>query len=284
MPLLEMCPQPLRRLIACLLFLWFRPAHAHHGRDFILVQDSAIPSSLGGVALTSVEYTQEGSLNEFSTEPGFFIGLAPALAFGLNIGFSDEGDGWRYKGITPQWVLTLPVPQGPLNFRAGLWTAYEFTEVAGHAHGQSAVHLHDPGTGPDAPPPIIHDHGSGGHGHSKHSGIHRHGESGWHNRLILETDIERHTRLVVNLVSFVSGDGGAPGWGYAAGFRHELNHDFSLGVEATGDFEETSSSQQVLLTGMLGLPSGLVLRIGIGAGLTPSAPDLTLHSGLLWRF
>lgn len=274
----------LRWLIACLLFFGFCPVHGHHGRDFILVQDSAIPSGFGGVALTGVEYSREGSANEFSTEPGFFIGLAPSLAFGLNVGFSDEGEGWRNKGITPQWVLALPVPSGPFNLRAGLWTAYEFAEGAGHAHANGSVHVHDPGTGPDAPPPIIHDHGSGGHRHGSHGGIHRDGESGWHSRLILEADVEENTKLVANLVSFVSGDGGSPGWGYAVGLRHEVNHDFSLGVEATGDFEERNSAQQLLLTSMFGLPSGFVLRVGVGAGLTPSAPDFTMHTGLLWRF
>ncbi len=279
-----MSPRFWCRLSACLFFTWLGPAQGHHGRDFILVQDSAIPSRFGGVALAGLEFSREGSANEFSTEPGFFIGLAPALAFGLNVGFSDEGEGWRYKGITPQWVLSLPVPPGSFNFRAGLWTAYEFAQGGGHAHGHGSVHVHDPGTGPDAPPPILHDHGSGGHSHGAHGGIHRHGESGWHSRLILEADVASRTRLVLNLVSFVSGEGNGPGWGYAAGLRHEVNHDFSVGVEATGDFEERNSAQQILLTSMVGLPSGFVLRIGLGAGLTPSAPDFTLHTGLLWRF
>ncbi|MEQ1751894.1 MAG: hypothetical protein ABL974_20905, partial [Prosthecobacter sp.] len=265
-----------------LLFLLTTTLHAHHGRDFILIQDSAIPDYLSGVAIAGYEWTSDGDTNEFSTEPGFFIGLAPALAFGLSAGFSDEGDGWNYTGGTPQFVVSILPATGPMNFRVGFWTGYEFAEASDHADSTSAGHAHTPGTGPDAGPVSPHDHG--GHDHGSHGGIHRHGESGWYNRFIIESDLTHHTRAVFNLISFVSGTGGKPGFGYAAGVRHEFNHDLSFGIEAIGDFEERQSSHQVLLTTMIGLPKRLSLRLGIGAGLTPASPDFTLHTSFLWRF
>jgi hypothetical protein len=275
---------PARLLFATLLLLLTTSLHAHHGRDFILIQDSAIPGYLSGVTIAGFEWTSDGDTNEFSTEPGFFIGLAPALAFGMSAGFSDEGDGWNYTGITPQFVLSILPPTGPMNFRAGLWSGYEFAEASDHADSGSDGHVHNPGTGPDAGPPSVHDHSSGGHDHGSHGGIHRHGESGWYNRLILEADLTHHTRVILNLIGFVSGTGGKPGFGYAAGIRHEFSHDLSLGIETIGDFEERQSSHQVLFTTMIGLPKHFSLRLGIGAGLTPSSPDFTMHSSVLWRF
>jgi len=267
-------------LFAALLLLLTTNLHAHHGRDFILIQDSSIPGYLSGVAIAGYEWTRDGDSDEFSTEPGFFIGLAPTLAFGLSAGYSDEGTGWNYTGVTPQFVVSIIPSTCPMNFRAGFWTGYEFAE--GQADNHSDTHFHDPGSGPDAGPVGAHDHG--GHDHSSHGGIHRHGESGWYSRLIVEGDLAEDTRLVLNLISFVSGLGGKPGFGYAVGVRHEFNHDISVGIEAIGDFEKRQSSHQVLLTTLIGLPGHLALRFGVGAGLTPASPDFTMHSSVVWRF
>ncbi len=258
---------------------------AHHGRDFILVQDSAVPAPLTGVVISGFEATREGGDTTFSSESGFYIGLAPSLAFGLMTGFSDERGSWNYTGVTPQFIVSVLPPTGPLNFRMGLWTGYEFAEeqvaadsLAGHSHPGSG------GSGPDAGPVTPHSHGQHDHGSHSHGGIHRHGESGLYSRLIFEADLSEKTRLVLNLVSFVSGSGSGPGFGYASGVRHELNHDLSLGLEAIGDFESYGSSHEVLFTAMIGLPGHVSLRLGVGGGLTRSSPDLTLHTGLLWRF
>jgi hypothetical protein len=277
---------PRLTLFVFMLLTWaIRPALGHHGRDFILVQDSAIPSSLGGVGIAGFEWTRDGDSSEFSSEPGFYLGLAQSLAFGLTSGFADDGSGWTNTGTTPQFILSLLPPTGPLNFRAGLWTGYEFAQDSRHSHNDTAAHTHDTGSGPDAPPPTPHSHSHSSEDHGSHGGgIHRHGENGWHSRLILEADLVEGTRMVLNLVSFVSGDGGKPGFGYAWGLRHEINHDLSVGLEALGDFEERQGSHQVLLTTMVGMPGGFSIRLGVGGGLTPSAPDFTLHSSVLWRF
>lgn len=258
---------------------------AHHGRDFILVQDSSIPATLHGVATAGMEWTREGTANEWSAEPGVFVGLGPALAFGLSGAATDSGTGWNYTGVTPQFVLSLLPAKGPRNFRLGLWAGHEFSEpAAGHDHGDSSAHVHAAGGGPDAGGGGAHHHG-GGHDHGDHSaGIHRHGESGLHSRMIFEADLTSQTRLVLNILSFASTDGGKPGFGYALGIRRELSHQLLLGVEALGDFEERQSVHQVLLTGMFSLSHHLALRLGVGGGVTPSAPDFILHTGLVHRF
>lgn len=262
-------------------------ATAHHGRDFILIQDSAIPARFSGVAIAGYEWQRDGDTDSFSTEPGFFIGLAPALAFGMSAGFSDESGDWNYTGITPQFVISLLPPTGPTNFRVGLWTGYEFAEAQDDSHSHAVgAHSHNTGSGPDAGPQVPHSHGGSGHDHGSHShgGIHRHGESGLYSRLILESDLTERTRAVLNLISFVSGAGGGPGFGYALGLRYEFNHDLSMGIETLGDFRSYGSSHEVLLTTMMSLPKHLSLRLGIGGGLTKSSPDFTLHTSFLWRF
>lgn len=267
---------------------------AHHGRDFIFIQDSAIPDPFSGVVLAGFEWSREGDSSEFSSEPGFYMGLTPALAFGLTAGFSDDGDGWNSSGFTPQFIVSLLPATGPMNFRMGLWTGYEFAnDVGGHSAGMNvSPGKTDPGDD-DGDPGVDPLHTGGGEPmpgmagavyHDSRGGIHRHGESGWYSRLIMEADVNHHTRVVLNLVSFVSGNSGRPGFGYAAGLRHEFSHDLSVGLEAIGDFRSRGSSHQLLATTMIGLPGHLSLRLGIGGGLTQASPDFTMHSSLMWRF
>lgn len=286
--------------LAGLCFWVSTPARAHHGRDFILVQDSAVPERFHGVAMAGYSWTRDGDKDTFSTEPGLYIGLASALAFGITAGFSDEAGDWAYTGVTPQFIFSLLPATGPRNFRIGLWTGYEFAEdfsssATVRTTGQPGG---NPGSGPDArrgaaassfPDRMPAHLGSHGPGQSSQDagngrGIHRHGESGWYSRLIFEADVAEHTRMVLNLISFVSGEGGGPGFGYAAGLRHEVNHDLSFGMEAIGDFRSYGSSHEVLLTAMVGLPRHLALRLGVGGGLTQASPDFSMHAGLLWRF
>lgn len=289
-------------VMSLMLFLWVMGApraHAHHGRDFILIQDSAIPAQFGGVVIAGYQWSRDGDEDFFSSEPGFYIGLAPALAFGLTAGFSDDGNGWQYTGVTPQFVLSLLGPSGPRNVRVGLWAGYEFAESSSLSSGTRALPPgggNGNGGGPDARslaaahtgPVALH---AGGHGsvqsgqdNTSGRGINRHGESGLYSRFIVEADLATRTRAIANLISFVPDGGGKAGFGYAAGVRYEVNHDLSLGVEALGEFLSYGSSHEVLLTTMIGLPGHLSFRLGVGGGLTRSSPDFTLSTSFLLRF
>ena len=269
-------------LCAVLVSLFAATARAHHGRDFILIQDGRIPSALSGVIVSDFEWTRDGDDDEFTLESGFFTGLTPILGAGISGSFVNEGNNWKYEGVTPQFSLTLLPPWGPMNFRIGLWEGYEFAEE--RAESGLTTHYHNPGSGPDAG-----TGGGGGHVHShggshSHGGIHRHGESGLYSRLVLEADVTEDTHAVFNLINFVSGSGSGPGFGYGCGLRHEFNHDFAMGLEMLGDFRSQGSSHQILLTTMFGLPKHVSLRFGVGGGLTKASPDFTMHSSILWRF
>lgn len=273
-------------------------AYAHHGRDFILLQDSAIPAQFSGVFTGGYQWTRDGSNDSFSTEPSFYLGLTSSIAFGLSAGFSDDGNGWNYTGVTPQIVWSILGPTGPRNVRVGLWAGYEFAESVTSTTGvQTAVQNGgSPGSGPDArsfsaftdpgksPFHSGHSAVAGRQGDSGGRGIHRHGESGLYTRIIVEADVTEKTRAIANLISFAPVDGADVGFGYAAGMRHEVNHDLSFGIEAIGEFLSYGSSHEVMLTTMVGLPRHLAFRLGVGGGLTRASPDFTLSTSILWRF
>lgn len=254
---------------------------AHHGRDFITLQDAAIPGRFDGVLSGGYEWSRDGSSNEYSSEPSVYVGLLPRLAMGYSHAMTDAGNGLRSSGATPQMVLRLTPEDWPNGLRAGLWLGYEFAQGPGHNHASGSDPIHSGGSGPDAGAPSPHRHDEAAHAAV---GTHRHGESGLHSRLMVERNLGSNTRALINLVQFTSADGGKPGFGYGLGLRQEWSHDFSTGLECSGDFQRRQSAHQALVTAMLSLRKGLSLRLGAGGGITRAATDLTLHSSLLWRF
>lgn len=256
-------------------------ARCHHGRDFITLQDAAIPGRLNAILSAGYEWSREGNSNEYSTEPSLFLGVLPMLALGYSSAFTDSGNGLQSSAITPQMVLRLTPEDWPNGLRAGLWLGYEFAQGGGHSHASGATHVHSGGSGPDAGAPSMHEHAQP---QEQALGTHRHGESGLYSRLIVERNLGANTRALLNLVQFASADGGKPGFGYGLGLRHEWSHNFTTGLEFSGDFQRRQSAHQVLLTGMVSVRQGLSLRLGVGGGMTRAAPDFTLHSSLLWRF
>ena len=52
----------------------------------------------------------------------------------------------------------------------------------------------------------------------------------------MEADLTPTTLLVANVISVLP-DGKSAAWGYGLGLRQKLRPDFSIGVEAVGDFD-----------------------------------------------
>ena len=295
----------------------------HHGRDFILLQDSTVPPALTGVLLNSFEWSSMAGDDEFSTEPGIFMGLAPFLGGGANVNFTESGSGWAYSSITPNITLTLP---SDLPIKVSLWMGYQVAvpepeltpEVhlhtddgtaaasSGDAGNQAPAEPCGPDFGPDAPPcdevvphdhsthdHSTHDHSSGGttaHDHSGHSHAGGHSHSGIHRHgttglyTRLVFDANLgHHSKVVLNVINFTTANGKPGFGYAFGFRHEFSHDLSVSFEAAGDFD-AGGSQEVLAAAQFAVAEHWSMRLGFGFGLTPASPDFSLHTGILWRF
>ncbi|MFZ4763867.1 MAG: hypothetical protein ACOYMN_02845 [Roseimicrobium sp.] len=119
---------------------------------------------------------------------------------------------------------------------------------------------------------------AGGH---EHKGIHNHVANLWSGRLVIEADLGK-TKAILNLIG-ISPEGLAPAWGYAAGVRHQLTHEFGLGVEAIGDFVK-DGMHEVTLGCYVNPNHTLTLKLGAGFGLTQASADFSLKTGVVWRF
>ena len=124
-----------------------------------------------------------------------------------------------------------------------------------------------------------HTHDNGGH---SHRGIHRHGESHGFLRLIAELKPTAKDRFVFNTITVFPEDE-SPQWGYALAYRHRLNEQVLLGLEATGDFE-LDGEHLVYLTGTSYLNHHLSATLGVATGLNDASPDLTIQTLISWRF
>ena len=327
-------------------------AHAHHGLDFLLLQDATFPQPWSGSFFNNSEWTRERALDEYATEPGLHLGVLPGLSAGVMSHFADMGDGWAYSSTTPYVVINL-LPVEIKGVRVALWTGYEFasedethtaspsskktrstsrrtataavtaapsTAVASTTNsttkGKSAPGAsrsrHTGGTtgggGPDAPATGTHDHPVAAPAAAPpprrdetnqqvvaepvvvpivepvhvHEGIHRHGESGLHSRLIIEADLSKHDKIVANLINFTP-EHGKGAWGYGVGIRHAFHHDFAMSVEAVGDFD-ASLEHQALVAAHWSPVHWLAIKVGVGVGVTPEASDVAVHTGIVWRF
>lgn len=106
-------------------------------------------------------------------------------------------------------------------------------------------------------------------------------QDAWNARLVMQADFGK-VRAVVNAGANLP-DGESLEWTYAAGVRYQISHDLAAGIEAAGEFEEDSAHQ--LIGGVYwNATHSLTLRLGVGTSLGGNGPDVSLHTGVLWRF
>jgi len=339
----------MKRLLCSVLLSFVGVAHAHHGLDFLLVQDAALPAPWSGMVYANAEWSQADSLNVVETEAGLHLGLTSWLAVGVSNAFEGEDDQWDWSNSAPYVSLSLFQSEAVPWLRVGLHAGYSFAEeedpttvmvmtpftvpassvtssdvvvatpvsstssstksksksVSSSGSGKAIKHTPGGGTGPDAPGGgTAHDHpvaaASAGTAVApqeqtvtvlkpvkvqvppvRHRGIHRHGEEGVTARLIVEAALGHHDKLIFNLINFTPRYG-YTGWGYAAGWRHEFNHDFATSVEAIGDYESTGYQQAVVAAHWS--PWHMVtFKLGLGAGLSDETSDFSVVTGLVYR-
>jgi hypothetical protein len=329
---------------------------AHHGRDFLLLQDAEVPLPFTGSLAANAEWTRAEGQEAWALETAAELGVLPFLSVGASVEFADERGSIDFASIQPYVRLELISREKDWPIRMALFSGYRFAEEpelrttritileelpapktstitrtvttttpGGGTGGTDEEPLYcGPEFGPDAPPcPPGHVHKKhnkrhGGHGAGtshpatkvtkttrstsqnsgsiirkktqlvpveeghEHEGIHRHGENVWENRLILEADLTSRDVLLLNLIHILPEDGKST-WGYAAGIRHSFSHHWAVGVEAVGDFDDDKEHEIVAGTYFSPVHS-LTVKCGIGFGLTDSSPDLSLRTGLVWRF
>ncbi|MFC7336929.1 hypothetical protein ACFQY0_07050 [Haloferula chungangensis] len=282
-------------------------AHAHHGQDFFVNLDAQVPvlGSVSTFATASYVRTASGS-EETSLEPGFLVGTGLGTSVGLSATWSnDDGVPFNYSGFTPLFQWSMAIPDSPL--RIGFSASYHISDSSsqasssasgGHSHGSFATNSSSSSTGsssvsfnpdapafnPDAPPSggSGHDHSAHDHSHGSHSGIHRHGEDFFASRLIIEWQATESTRAVANLI-VVSGGWSDIAFGYSLGLRHDFTEKWALGLESIGDLD--SGGEHEIVAGAWFTPRhDLNFRLGAGTGIGQGSPELSLYSGLTWRF
>jgi len=250
-------------------------AAAHHGRDFLLVQDYHVPAPFTGILYGNFDFSSQNGPDEWAFEPGIQYGIGNRFSLGLSADFADEGDDWHYRSISPQVQFQLTDPAANIPIRFAVVAGYQFADE----EGEEEEHHEDARVSPRHEG---EDHEEEVHAAHGHGGIHQHGSDGFFARLIMETDLTKKDKLVLNVIC-VSPDDGETAFGYAAGIRHSFNHDFAAGIEAIGDFDN-DGWHEVLAAGYFSPVEGLTLKLGVGAGLTGESPEFTVHGGAVWRF
>lgn len=256
---------------------------AHHGQDFLLLEDWHLPAAGAGHLMTNFEWEHSSDRDEYGLGPSLMLGVMPRVALSVDVDFRDESDGWNYNSVMPAAHFQITGPESDLPFRVGLSVGYQFVDgavAAGgeeHAHEEAGHHADEHGD----EHADEHDHADEGHGHSHASSVHNHDSDALMSRLIIEGDFGA-TKAIFNLISVARTDGGAS-WGYAAGVRRKVIEQLAFGIEALGDFE--SHGWHELVGGVYYEPvHSLTLKLGAGFGLTDETPDFTLRTGFVWRF
>lgn len=251
------------------------PAWAHHGRDFLVTEDYALPSPGSGHFHAMFDWEDNSEGDEFAVSPHAIIGVLPRTAVSVAARFDKLGsDSWDYASVTPSLHFQLTDPDSKCPFRVSLSAGYQFTSGSG---GESVEVEHE--LAEDGHADHGHDHDEA-EGHA-HGSVHNHDADQFIGRLVLEQSFGE-TKVIVNLISAVP-DGGSVNWGYAAGVSHKVLPNLALGLEATGDFESGGEHELILGT-YFEANHSLALKLGVGFGLTDSSPDVAIHSGFVLRF
>lgn len=233
---------------ACLL----TPTASHAcGRDFFLCDPAGLPH--GGVSLVipTFKWDQSGGENEFEFSTGFVHPLTSRLAFDGYISAADESHGWEMETVTPGFLLDMTPKREDFPVRLGLFAAYKWAVHGGEEDEEyiSANQL-------DARNQV-------------------------ETRLIVERDLTEELGAVFNVLTTLHE--GNVRWGYATGVRYEFRENLGTSLEAIGDFESAGKHQ--VFGGVWWEPKeGIVLRTGVGAGLSKRAEDFTMLTGLLFEF
>lgn len=274
--------------LALATFFAVSSAHAHHGQDFLLLEDYHLPAPGSGHLITNFEW-ENGDADEYGLTPAFMLGILPQLALSVEADFRDEAtSNWDYSSVTPMAHFQITPSSSTFPIKFGMSAGYQFgnaSEASSDHHADEAVvdeHEHDEEAG-------HHEHEADAHAeaeeeaeheHSHSGSVHAHGVDAFVGRFIIEGDFG-NTKAIFNLLSVVTDDEAA--WGYAAGVRHKVTEQVALGVEALGDFE-SDGWHEIDLGAYFEPVHHVTLKVGAGFGLTDATPDFILRTGVIWRF
>jgi len=258
---------------------------AHHGQDFLLLEDYHLPAPGSGHFITNFEW-ENGDTDEYGLTPAVMVGILPRLALSLEADFRDEATAkWDYSSIAPMAHFQLSPASSTFPIKFGVSAGYQFgnadaADTSDH-HVEEPEHEHADEHGEEERHHEEEaDHHAEEPAHSHSGSVHAHGVDAFVGRFIMEAEFGK-TKAIFNLLSVVTDDEAA--WGYAAGVRHKITSQVALGVEALGDFD-SEGWHEIDLGAYYEPVHHVTLKFGAGFGLTDETPDFILRTGVIWRF
>lgn len=109
-------------------------ARAHHGQEFLVVQDASVPSLWSGSVFGGLEWSREGSADEIGQEPGFMVGLGSRFALGTTVGFTGSENDWSFESVSPFALYEITPPTSRV--RVAVIAGYHFAD---NSLGESAA-------------------------------------------------------------------------------------------------------------------------------------------------
>lgn len=264
----------------CLLFA--QVAQAHHGQNFLWLEDTTLPHAGEGNALFDYEWQKRGGDDSQSYTFGSMVGLTDhgmALSFSATAG--DESGATIWQSMQPTLHFAHEIND---SVSVGLSIGYQIA-----LNETNDLHVHedvgcdpDIDLGPDAPPCApggsVHDHG-GGH---SHSALHNHRVSAGISRFIVEAQLSPEWNMVGNLF-VVLPEGDDVAFGYALGFRRTISSSLSVGFESIGDLQ--GGGEHSVMAAIYWEPvDSLVAKVGVGTGLNDASADVLLRTAVMWNF
>jgi len=117
----------MKRILTAALVCLLHPLYAHHGLDYMLLQDGRAPDCLSVMPFTAADFSRGSHGEEWNIESGLLFGLGHDFGLGVSAGWTDEeGGDWRYSAVTPYISLPLFRSDSVPWLRVGLYAGYQF--------------------------------------------------------------------------------------------------------------------------------------------------------------
>lgn len=117
----------LKILATSVLLLLPLAGQAHHGLDYLVLQDGTAPALWKLTSFTAADLTQMDGFDEYNIETGMLLGLGRDLGLGVGFGFMDEDStDWRYSSVTPYLSIPLFRSDNVPWLKVSLYAGYQF--------------------------------------------------------------------------------------------------------------------------------------------------------------
>ena len=102
-------------------------AGAHHGLDYLVLQDGTAPALWKLTSFTAADLSRMDGFDEYNIETGMLLGLGRDIGLGVGFGFLDEDSAdWRYSSVTPYLSLPLFRSEDVPWLKVSLYAGYQF--------------------------------------------------------------------------------------------------------------------------------------------------------------